>query len=138
MGNFAQILYIIRISRKLCDSIYSIKVRFLKRWRPLISRYNCALFLSLLFTCFGECITSKFLNLVNKYKQKIKKTECLEKHLFNSLGFQLLLKSGTRPWTRTLDTNPEKVGPKKSSTLKNLGPIWTMEDSGSSWMQEKD
>ena len=33
---------------------------------------------------------------------------------------RLLLKPGLRPWTRTLDPDPEKPGLRKTWTLKNL------------------
>ena len=37
-----------------------------------------------------------------------------------SVNIWLLLKPGPRPWARTLDPDPEKLGPRKTWTLKNL------------------
>ena len=48
---------------------------------------------------------------------------------------RLLLKPGPRPWTRTLDPDPEKPGPRKTLTQKNLDPenpglrkTWTLKN----------
>ena len=51
--------------------------------------------------------------------------------------WRLFLNSGSRPWTRTLDPNPEKPRPWKTWTQKNLdsekpGPwkTWTVKNMG--------
>ena len=56
-----------------------------------------------------------FLTIIVNYRKIVQKNKlCYSR--------RILLKPRARPWTRTLDLDPEKPGPKKTWTQKNLHP----------------